>query len=175
MLHDANILNATLTGQLQQGANAGLVHLAAQEVVLRPQAGDMRGGLTHAEADLKDRRRLAAKCCLPVQWLRCVRHHHARPDFVDGTLLPGRGPPRAAHERTDPARMRNAFRIGRRGGGRLSGAVYRRGVVSRRRFGAGVLGKHGNKKAAGQITVTVAKAACLDWRWSGRWESNPRL
>ncbi|MNM94424.1 hypothetical protein D3C81_1068270 [compost metagenome] len=35
VLHDANILNATLTGQLQQGANAGLVHLAAQEVVLR--------------------------------------------------------------------------------------------------------------------------------------------
>ena len=31
---------------LEQGADAGLMHLAAQEVVAGPQAGDMGGGVT---------------------------------------------------------------------------------------------------------------------------------
>ena len=34
VLHDAHVLKATFPDQLEQGANAGLMHLAAQEVVL---------------------------------------------------------------------------------------------------------------------------------------------
>src|SRR5207253_4339641 len=111
-----------------------------QEVVLRAQLRDMRGGLAHAEADFQDRRRGTAEGGLPVERLRGIRQDKARPQVINGTLLAGGGTSGAAHEGTDTARMRHVAAVGSLGGRVVS-------VVGWRRVGTGVLGEHGNKKA----------------------------
>ena len=58
-----------LADALEQRADAGLVHLAAQEVLLGHQRGDVRRGLAHAEADLQHGGRLAAESGGEVQRL----------------------------------------------------------------------------------------------------------
>jgi hypothetical protein len=46
---------------LEQGAHAGLMHFAAQEVVSGHHTGDVGRGLAHAKADFQHQRRVAAK------------------------------------------------------------------------------------------------------------------
>jgi hypothetical protein len=60
VLQDADVLQPLFANALEQGAHAGFVHFAAQEVVLRAHAGDVGRGLAHAEADFEDQRCLAA-------------------------------------------------------------------------------------------------------------------
>jgi hypothetical protein len=65
----------------QQGADARRMHLAGDEVALRQRRGDRRRALAHAEADLEDRRRLAAEQRRHVERLGAVGEQQARPEL----------------------------------------------------------------------------------------------
>jgi hypothetical protein len=97
VLQDADVLDAVLADALEQRAHAGLVHLAAQEVVARARARDVGRGLAHAEADLQHQRRAAAERCGGVQQGGRVVEHEARAQLLQRLGLAAGGAAGAAH------------------------------------------------------------------------------
>ena len=58
---DADVVEVLLSNAFEQGTNPGLVHLAAQKMVIGPNPGDVGRGFAHAKADFKNQRGLTAK------------------------------------------------------------------------------------------------------------------
>ncbi len=82
----------------EQAADAGRMHLDADEVPFRMCRGNLCRRLAHAEADLQHHRRGTAEHLLPVE--RCTRERKAvaRQEFVERALLRRRHPPLPQHE-----------------------------------------------------------------------------
>ena len=101
-----------LADALEQRADAGLVHFAAQEVDLGHQRGDVRRGLAHAEADLQHGGRGAAEGGVEVQRLGAVGQQEA--------AGPSSAKARAWPSVVRPARRTKLFRRRCRGCGGVS-------------------------------------------------------
>ena len=61
VLQDADVFQALFGDAFEQRTDARRVDFTAEKIRLRHLRGDMRGGLAHAEADLKHRRCVALK------------------------------------------------------------------------------------------------------------------
>ena len=116
MLDDAHVVQLRFADALQQRADAGLVHLDADEVVLRQRGGDRRGRIAHAEADLEHRRRVTAEQCGVVERLVAERQHETRSQFVERATLTRADASGAAHVAADRAARRLAV-VGVQGAG----------------------------------------------------------
>ncbi|CAN0619038.1 protein of unknown function [Burkholderia multivorans] len=103
VLDDADVREILLADQLQQRADARLVHFDAEEVVAGTVRGDFRGRRTHAEADFEDARRLAAEHRMPVGRFGRVGHDEARAEIVERAALAGRHAAGAGDEAADAA------------------------------------------------------------------------
>ncbi len=112
---DADVFDAAFADQLEQGAHAGLVHLAADEVVLRAHLGDVGGGAAHAKADFHDQRGAAAKGGGHIQRLGLVVQQVLGAVLFVGAGLAGAGAPGAQHIALDDAHV-GLSRSGRRAG-----------------------------------------------------------
>jgi hypothetical protein len=84
---DADVAQVLLADALEQCADAGLVHLAAEEVLLRHQRGDVRRGFAHPEADLQHGGRVAAEGFGQVQRRFAVGEQEARAVHLVGARL----------------------------------------------------------------------------------------
>mmetsp|Transcript_9927 Transcript_9927/g.18983 ORF Transcript_9927/g.18983 Transcript_9927/m.18983 type:complete len:260 (-) Transcript_9927:403-1182(-) len=89
VLDDADVGDLLLVDELEQRADAGLMHLAADEVVVRQGLGDLGGGAAHAKADLQHQRRLAAEHLGRVEALRLVGQHELGAEFGQRLDLAG--------------------------------------------------------------------------------------
>ena len=126
VLDDADVRQILLADQLQQRADARLVHLDAEEVVAGAVRGDFRGRCAHAEADLEDARCAAAERGVPVGQFRRVRHHEARAEPVHRAALAGRHAAGARYEAADAAVVQRIDCVGAFGGFIGNGVVVRR-------------------------------------------------
>ena len=109
---DADVVQAELADLFEQRADAGLVHLAAQEVGFGHQAGNMGGRVAHAKADFQHQRALrslrpAAERCRPAKlWVDGGQRRNrglegydeARTELVNSARLACGRPAGAAHE-----------------------------------------------------------------------------
>jgi hypothetical protein len=114
----AQIGERVLADLLQQAAHARRVHLDAQEVDVGHRAGDARGRLAHATADLEHPRRGAAEHAAEVDRLRRVGHAEARQQRLQRALLRRRHPALPQHVAADRTVVRAGGARRRRGGGR---------------------------------------------------------
>lgn len=126
VLDDADVRQALLADQLQQRADARLVHFDAEEIVAGAVRGDFGGRCAHPEADLEDARCAAAEHGVPVGQRRCVRDDEARAEFVDRAALAGRHAAGARHEAADAAVVQRVDFVGAVGGFVGKGGVVRR-------------------------------------------------
>ncbi|MET3818931.1 hypothetical protein ABID76_001575 [Burkholderia ambifaria] len=126
VLDDADVRQILLADQLQQRADARLVHLDAEEVVARAVRGDFRGRRAHPEADLEDARCAAAEHGVPVGNFRCVGDDEARAELVERAALAGRHAAGARHEAADAAVVQRIDFVGAVGGFVGEGGVVRR-------------------------------------------------
>ena len=113
VLHDADVGQALLVDPFQQRADAGRVHFAAEEISLRHQRGDVRGGFAHAETNFQNRRRGAAENHLEIDRRARVGKQKKRAEICKSLRLADRSAAGAAHETTNAARMADV--VGRRG------------------------------------------------------------
>jgi hypothetical protein len=101
MLQDADIGQALLANALEQRAHTGLMHFAAQEIVVWAHAGDVGCGLAHAKADFEHQRRAAAKGGGRVERGGCIGQHKAGAQVFKGFGLARGGAAGAAHKALD--------------------------------------------------------------------------
>ncbi len=130
VLEDADVGEAPFADALEQGADAGLVHLAAEEIVLWPHARDMGRGLAHAEADLEDERCGAAESGRCVEGRGGVVEDELRAEGFEGLGLSGGGATGAADVALDRLGKGNV-----RGRGTVAGRRGRRGEAGIGRSG----------------------------------------
>lgn len=166
VLNDPDVRQLLLADQLQQRADARLVHLDADEVVAGAQRGDFRRRRTHPEADFQHARRAAAEDGVPVRLRAAVRYDEVRAELVDCAALAGGYAAGARDEAADAAQMERVRVVvagGRRGAGCRGGGGG--GVVVVRRAGGVrvVVVDHrdneGEGRAAGAVRDGVAFAA----------------
>ena len=105
-----------------QVADAGTVHLDAEEVIVRVRLCERDQRFAIAEAYLERARGGAAKSRVEVERLIRLGEAVARPQFPPGTLLRDRHPSGPRDEAADRAPVRRGVRVGA-GGGRRSGIV----------------------------------------------------
>jgi hypothetical protein len=89
VLHDAQIADALFVDLLEQAADTRGMHFEREVVILRVILGDEGGGFAHAETDLQNFWRSAAKGSVKVQWLSCIGYAIARHQRVEAALLCG--------------------------------------------------------------------------------------
>ena len=104
VVHDAQVVEPLFADAPQQRADARRMNLDAEEVAARLRGGDLRCGVAHAEADLEQRRGLAAEDLGKHQRLRPERQHEARAEFVQRPLLARADAPGAQHIAADARR-----------------------------------------------------------------------
>ena len=95
MRADADVAQVLLANAFEQRAHTGLVHLAAQKARLGQNAGNVRRGLAHTEANFQHHRVRGAWCligqwgkhCVQVQQMVLVRQQKLRAQGLDGFIL----------------------------------------------------------------------------------------
>jgi len=110
VLDDANIRQVLLAHQLQQSADARLMHFDAEEIVVGTMRGDFSRRRAHAETDLQNARRASAEHRVPIRLPGRIRHDEARAEFVHCAALARRYAACARHEAADAAQMQRFLR-----------------------------------------------------------------
>ncbi len=104
MLDDAQIADVVFADQFQQRTHARRMHLDANEIFVAKFLRNRRSGLTHAEADLDDQRRIIAKNCCGIELgIDGKRQHEFCSQRIDRAHLGRRHAALAQHETADGA------------------------------------------------------------------------
>jgi hypothetical protein len=106
VLQDADVFQALFANAFEQGADAGRVHFAAEEVFLRQQGGNLCRGFTHAEADFQDGGGGASERGFDVQRRCRIGQKKLRPRVCKSPGLAGRGAAGAQDKAADGAQTR---------------------------------------------------------------------
>ena len=127
---DADVAQVMFTNAFEQRTDAWVMHLAAQEVGVWQQRGNVGGGLTHAKTNFQHQwlffygilacsPRRIREDCFKIKSACLVRQKKARPQFTQGLGLACGGAPGAFDKTADGAPLR---------GGRDKGGILGHGV-----------------------------------------------